>query len=68
VLHLVETQKVWDYPFGGKKYIFDNKLFHGNGKLYAADIIPIRQQDPMKYVSPEAAKLAMDFEKFHCII
>jgi hypothetical protein len=54
--------------FGGKKYRFDKELIHGNGKLYASDIKPILKQHPMKQVSPEAANLAMTFDKFHSIM
>jgi hypothetical protein len=43
-------------------------LIHGNGKLYAADIKPILKQHPMNQVSPEAANLAMTFDKFHKIM
>jgi hypothetical protein len=54
--------------FGGKHYKFDKELIHGNAKLYAADIKPILKQHPMKQVSPEAANLAMTFDKFHSLM
>jgi hypothetical protein len=33
--------KGFGLSFGVKRYKFDKELIHGNGKLYAADIIPI---------------------------
>jgi hypothetical protein len=54
--------------FGGKYYKFDKELIHGNGKLYAADLKPILKQYPMKQVSPEAANLAMSFDKFDSLM
>jgi hypothetical protein len=54
--------------FGGNHCKFDKALIHGIGKLYAAEIKPICKQNPMKQVSPEAANLAMTFDKFHSIM
>jgi hypothetical protein len=36
--------------------------------LYATDIKPILKQHPMKQIAPEAANLAMTFDKFHSIM
>jgi hypothetical protein len=36
--------------------------------LYAANIKPILKQHPMKQDSPEAANLAMTFDKFHSLM